>query len=58
MAVGVVVVGRWLAAGLGSLSEEGVLILSATLVIVGLQVTFTSFLLSILSMRRRSAGRH
>jgi glycosyltransferase involved in cell wall biosynthesis len=55
MAVGVVVVGRWLAAGLGSLSEEGVLILSATLVIVGLQVTFTSFLLSILSMRRRSA---
>jgi hypothetical protein len=55
MAVGVVVVGRWLAAGLGSLSEEGVLILSATLVIVGLKVTFTSFLLSILSMRRRSA---
>jgi glycosyltransferase involved in cell wall biosynthesis len=55
MAVGVVVVGRWLAAGLGSLSEEGILILSATLVIVGLQVTFTSFLLSILSMRRRSA---
>jgi hypothetical protein len=53
MSIGAVVVGRWLASGLGSLVEERVLILSTTLVIVGLQVTFTSFLLSILSMRRR-----
>jgi glycosyl transferase family 2 len=53
MAVGGLVVGRWVAAGLGSLSEQRVLILAATLVIVGVQVFFTSFLLSILSMRRR-----
>jgi glycosyltransferase involved in cell wall biosynthesis len=52
MAIGGVVAGRWVASGLGSLSEQRVLILAATLVIVGLQTVFTSFLLSILSMRR------
>jgi hypothetical protein len=57
MAVGSVVVGEWLVSGLGSLSEERVLILAATLVIVGVQIFFTSFLLSILSMRRRERSR-
>ena len=47
------VVGHWIAGGLGSLGEERVTILAATLVIVGVQVFFTSFLLSILSLRRR-----
>jgi len=53
MVVGGVVVGQWVVGGLGSLSEERVLILAATLVIVGVQVFFTSFLLSMLGMRRR-----
>jgi hypothetical protein len=51
--VGAVVVGGWIASGLGSLSEERLLILAATLVTVGLQVVFTSFLISILAMRPR-----
>ena len=53
MILGAIVVAEWLATGLGTLSEERVLILAATLVIVGIQVFFTSFLLSILGMRRR-----
>jgi glycosyltransferase involved in cell wall biosynthesis len=53
--LGVLVVAQWIASGLGSLAEERVTILSATLVIVGIQVFFTSFLLSILSLRRPSA---
>jgi glycosyltransferase involved in cell wall biosynthesis len=52
MVIGAIVVGQWVARGLGSLSEERVTILAATLVIVGVQVFFTSFLLSILSLRR------
>jgi Glycosyl transferase family 2 len=52
VAIGAVVVGQWVAGGLGSLAEERVTILAATLVIVGVQVFFTSFLLSILSLRR------
>jgi glycosyltransferase involved in cell wall biosynthesis len=52
VAIGAVVVGQWVARGLGSLAEEQVTILAATLVIVGVQVFFTSFLLSILSLRR------
>jgi hypothetical protein len=50
--LGSVVVIGWLASGLGSLAQERATILAATLVIVGVQVFFTSFLLSILSLRR------
>jgi hypothetical protein len=50
--VGGVVIGQWVVGGLGSLAEERATILAATLVIVGVQVFFTSFLLSILSLRR------
>lgn len=52
-AIGAVIVGHWIARGLGSLSEERVTILAATLVIVGVQVFFTSFLLSLIGLRRR-----
>jgi glycosyltransferase involved in cell wall biosynthesis len=52
-ALGFTVVANWLASGLGSLSEERALISAATLVTVGIQVFFTSFLLSLLSLRRR-----
>jgi glycosyltransferase involved in cell wall biosynthesis len=55
LGVGTVVVGHWLAGGLGSLGEERVTILAATLVIVGVQVFFTSFLLSLLGLRRRGS---
>jgi glycosyltransferase involved in cell wall biosynthesis len=50
--LGSVVVGQWVVGGLGSLAQERTTILAATLVIVGIQVFFTSFLLSILSLRR------
>ena len=55
--LGGVVVGQWIASGLGSLAQERVTILAATLVIVGVQVFFTSFLLSILSLRRPALTR-
>ena len=48
-----VIVGTWIERGFGSLSEERLAVLAATLVIVGLQVFFSSFLLSILGLRRR-----
>jgi glycosyltransferase involved in cell wall biosynthesis len=48
-----VVVGEWAASGFGTLSEERLAILGATLIAVGAQVFFTSFLLSILGLRRR-----
>jgi glycosyltransferase involved in cell wall biosynthesis len=53
LAIGAIIVGRWVAHGLGSLSEERVTILAATLLIVGVQIFFTSFLLSLLGLRRR-----
>jgi glycosyltransferase involved in cell wall biosynthesis len=56
-AAGVVLFGfvivRWVAEGFGTLSEAQPAILAATLIAVGAQVFFTSFLLSILGLRRR-----
>ena len=49
-----VVAGKWAAHGFGSLGEVRLAILAATVVAVGAQVFFTSFLLSILGLRRRS----
>jgi glycosyltransferase involved in cell wall biosynthesis len=51
--VGGVVIVHWIERGFGALAEERLAILGATLVIVGLQVFFSSFLLSILGLRRR-----
>ncbi len=42
----------WIARGLGSLSEERVAIVAATLLVIGIQIIFSSFLLSILGLRR------
>jgi glycosyltransferase involved in cell wall biosynthesis len=53
LALGGLIVGRWLADGLGGLAEEKLAILASTLVTVGVQVFFTSFLLSLLGLRRR-----
>jgi hypothetical protein len=49
---GVIVV-QWIDRGLGALSEERLAVLAATLVIIGIQIFFSSFLLSILGLRRR-----
>ena len=51
--IGLVIVVTWVQRGFGALSEERLMMLAATLVIVGLQVFFASFLLSILGLRRR-----
>jgi hypothetical protein len=50
MAVIVIV---WVQRGFGQLSEERLAVLAAALIIVGIQIFFTSFLLSILGLRRR-----
>ena len=39
--------------GFGALSEERLAVLAASLMIVGIQIFFSSFLLSILGLRRR-----
>jgi glycosyltransferase involved in cell wall biosynthesis len=52
LAVGGVMIGKWAARGFGTLSEERLAVLSVTLVIAGIQIVFTSFLLSILGLRR------
>lgn len=52
-AIGAVIVGHWIARGLGSLAEERMTILAATFLIVGVQTFFTSFLLSLIGLRRR-----
>ena len=52
LVLGSVIVGKWIERGGGQLSEARLGLLAATLVIVGLQVFFSSFLLSILGLRR------
>ena len=43
----------WISSGFGRLDEENFAVLAATLIIVGIQIFFSSFLLSILGLRRR-----
>jgi glycosyltransferase involved in cell wall biosynthesis len=47
------IVVTWVDRGFGELSEQRLAVLAATLIIVGIQVFFSSFLLSILGLRRR-----
>ncbi len=54
---GVIVLVGWVSSGLGSLSHEYMTLTAATFVIVGVQVFFTSFLLSILGLRRTDRER-
>lgn len=51
--MGVVVVVTWISNGFGQLSYEQLALFAATLLIVGIQIFFSSFLLSILGLRRR-----
>ncbi|MGH2763458.1 MAG: glycosyltransferase family 2 protein [Thermoleophilaceae bacterium] len=48
-----IILGTWVERGFGELSEERLAVLAATLLIVGLQIFFSSFLISILGLRRR-----
>ncbi len=47
-----VIVLDWISRGFGSLSQERVAIVAATLLVLGIQIVFSSFLLSILGLRR------
>jgi hypothetical protein len=51
--VGAFIVISWIEHGFGALAEERLAVLAATLIIVGIQIFFSSFLLSILGLRRR-----
>ena len=51
--IGTVIVIDWINRGFGALSEERLAVLAATLIIIGIQIFFSSFLLSILGLRRR-----
>jgi hypothetical protein len=51
--IGAFIVIAWINHGFGRLSYENLAVLAATLIIVGIQVFFSSFLLSILGLRRR-----
>jgi len=50
---GAVILGIWIDRGFGALSEERLAVAAAALVIIGLQIIFSAFLLSILGLRRR-----
>jgi glycosyltransferase involved in cell wall biosynthesis len=47
-----VMVFEWIGHGLGSLSQERTAVAAATLLVIGIQIIFSSFLLSILGLRR------
>jgi glycosyltransferase involved in cell wall biosynthesis len=51
--MGTVVVVTWISNGFGQLSYEQLALFAAALLIVGIQIFFSSFLLSILGLRRR-----
>jgi glycosyltransferase involved in cell wall biosynthesis len=53
MAMIVVIVIEWIERGFGSLAYERLALLAATLLVLGIQIIFGSFLLSILGLRRR-----
>jgi glycosyltransferase involved in cell wall biosynthesis len=50
---GTVIFVTWIANGFGSLADEHLAVIAAAFVIVGIQIFFSSFLLSILGLRRR-----
>jgi len=50
--MGAVIVATWISHGFGSLADEHLAVVAASLLIVGIQIFFSSFLLSILGLRR------
>jgi hypothetical protein len=57
LTIGGVIVARWIERGLGALSEANLAVLGATFIVIGVQVFFSSFLLSILGLRRSEPPR-
>ena len=53
LVMGTWIVIDWITRGFGALGEENLAVLAATFIIIGIEVFFTSFLLSILGLRRR-----
>ncbi len=51
--LGAVILVSWIAHGFGSLAYERLAVVAASVLIVGIQIFFSSFLLSILGLRRR-----
>jgi glycosyltransferase involved in cell wall biosynthesis len=54
VAIAAVIAVNWINHGFGRLSYENLAVLAATLIIVGIQIVFSSFLVSILGLRRTS----
>jgi hypothetical protein len=54
---GLIILIRWINHGFHSLSEENLAIIASELVVVGLQIFFSSFLLSILGLRSSARDR-
>jgi glycosyltransferase involved in cell wall biosynthesis len=50
--IGGLIVATWISHGFGSLADERLAIVAASVLIVGIQIFFSSFLLSILGLRR------
>jgi hypothetical protein len=50
-----VIVLDWIARGFGSLAQERAALFASTLLVLGVQIVFSSFLLSILGLRRSDA---
>jgi glycosyltransferase involved in cell wall biosynthesis len=53
LVMGGLIVATWIAHGFGSLADERLAVIAASMLIVGIQIFFSSFLLSILGLRRR-----
>jgi hypothetical protein len=56
LVIGGIIVGTWINRGFGELSEEKLAVFAAVLTIVGLQIIFSSFFLSLLGLRREREG--
>jgi glycosyltransferase involved in cell wall biosynthesis len=54
--MGAVIVATWISRGFGSLADERLAVAAASLLIVGIQIFFSSFLLSILGLRRTDSS--
>jgi glycosyltransferase involved in cell wall biosynthesis len=52
--IGGLILATWIAHGFGSLSDERLAVVAASVLIVGIQIFFSAFLLSILGLRRNS----